>query len=208
MSPHHSKFTAIACLAIGVALSAWPSVARADDNPELPPTQQVIDVVGFTPDGKSVVLRIDDENAGLLFQVRDIKRGSSEAVYPFVEDAEKTTWRMVTRKHKLNAEWAGSQENTKKKVTVMTEVREDKICIFMMRGETIKLYDELPLHKSSNGKYAESYVKAAVWGPKGKHLVLVYNQKTREKLSWEGDFVHAMKFKSYKVSFGGGAEPK
>ncbi len=187
----------------------WPAgVAHADESPELPPTRQLMEVVGFTRDGKSVALRIDDENAGLLFQVRRIKDGESEAVYPFTKETEAKVFKSVVRKQKLDPDWVAAQENVKKKITLMTEVREDKICVFVMRGEAIKKYSDFPLYKSPNGKFAEAFVKAAVWGPQGKHVVLIYNQKTREKLSWDGDFVEAFKYKGYRVDFGDGGEPE
>ena len=89
---------------------------------------------------------------------------------------------------------------------MMSQVKGDKIKIFMMRGDAIRPYLEIPLVISKNGEPAEALVKQMVWDGKGKHAVVIYHQATKDRMKWEGDFIHTFKFKLYRVGFPTGSE--
>ena len=188
-----------------LGLSAQAAKKKRASGPELPPTQQTISCVGFGAKGKEAVFRVLDENIGTLFQVRNIKRNAVVASYPFRKGGEKRAWRKVKRAHKVSDDFSDSPENLKKRVVMMSQVKGDKILIHMMRGEVIKPYTQIPLVKNRKGEPAEAFVKQMVWDAKGKTAIVVYHQKTKGRMRWEGDFVHAFKFKSYRSGFGGGS---
>ena len=178
------------------------SFAGKDERSELPPTKQIISCVGFSAKGKEAIFRVVDENIGTLFQVRSLKRNEIVASYPFDPEGEKRAWRRVKKIHTLSDKFVDSPENTRKNVVMMSQVKGENIRILMMRGDVIKPYTEIPLHTNRKGQAAESFVKQMLWNPKGKIGVVVYNQKTKGRMVWEGDFVHSFKFKSYRVDFG------
>ncbi len=189
--------------ALLVALVCSSAVAKEskDTGPDLPPTMQDITCVGFSVNGKEAIFRVIDEHIGTLFQVRSVKKNEVLASFPFEEGEEKRAWRRVKKAHNVDAEFSDAPENTKKKVVMMSEVKGDNICIYMMRGEAIKPYLEIPLHKNKKGQVAKAIVKQMVWDQKGKYAIVVYHQETAGRMKWKGDFVHAFKFKFYKTGF-------
>ena len=85
----------------------------------------------------------------------------------------------------------------------MTAQKGAKLTIFIMKGERVKTYGSVAVQKSQDGKkVATANASQLVWGPKGKHVVMVYHQKLKKPFPWESDSVHAFKFKAYKASFG------
>ncbi|MDP6946135.1 MAG: hypothetical protein QF464_18445, partial [Myxococcota bacterium] len=191
--------TIVGALLLALVCSSASAKEGKDTGPDLPPTMQDITCVGFSVNGKEAVFRVIDEHIGTLFQVRSVKKNEIIASFPFEEGGEKRAWRKVKKAHKVDPEFADAPENTKKNVVMMSQVKGDKILIHMMRGEAIKPYLELPLHKNKKGQPAEAFVKQMVWDAKGKHAVVVYHQTTVGRMKWEGDFVHTFKFKLYRT---------
>ena len=193
---------AASLLALGVLVLTPQALAKDEGGPELPPTQQTMSCVGFSADGKEAFFDVIDENIGTLFQVRSLKRNEIVASYPYDEGGRKGAWRRVKRKHTLHEEFNDTPENARRKVVMMSQVKDSEIRILMMRGEAIKPYTAIPLYTDKKGKPAEAFVKQMVWNPKGKMGVVIYHQKTTGRMVWEGDFVHTFKFKSYRLNFG------
>ena len=189
------------CVLITAVVPSAIAKSKKGSGPELPPTRQAITCVGFSANGKEAVFQIQDENIGWMYQVRALKKNEVIASYPYEEGGEKSVLRRVKRTHKLSDEFADSPENTKKNVVMMSQIKGDKIVVHMMRGEAIKPYTEIPLHTNKKGQPAEAFVKQMVWDRKGKMAVVVYHQKTVGRMVWEGDFIHAFKFKSYRLGF-------
>ena len=199
---HRRPWLTIASIWLLLVLAAPPAAqAGKGSASELPPTRQEITVVGFSSSGKEVILRINDENIGTLFQARSIKKGTILASFPFTEADEKRAWRKVSKAHKVSDAFSDAPENPKKKVVMMSQVKGDKIRILMMRGEAIKHYLDIPLHTNKKGEPADAFVKQMVWDHKGKHGVVVYHQATKGRMTWEGDFIHSFKFKLYRTGF-------
>ena len=204
----HPKRLAVTLVTLAIAFTlAVPTQAakkKRSSGPDLPPTRQAISCVGFSANGKEAVFHVTDENIGTLYQVRNIKKNTVIASYPFQKGGEKSAWRKVKRAHKVSDDFADSPENTRKNVVMMSQVKGDKIIIHMMRGDVIKPYTDIPLYVNKKGQPAEAFVKQMVWDAKGKTAIVVYHQATKGRMKWEGDFVHAFKFKSYRAGFSGG----
>ena len=190
---------------LGLAASLVVAPAALAGN-QFPP-KQVMEAMGFSKDGKEFVLKVVDENLGSLFQVRSSKDNKLVQSYPFEAEDEKRAWRKVTRAHDIADDHIEGQDNEPKAVSLMTRVRGAKMAVLMMRGERILPYDAIELMVNKKDEPAEAFVKQVLWDDKGKYAVLVYHQKLTDMFEWEGDFVHAFKFRSYKVKFetdGGG----
>ena len=182
-----------------VALLASEALAQAD----FPKSQQTMEVVGFSEDGKFFALKTKDEEGRHAYQVRSSRKGKIEKVYSFFDGEEKKTWRKVKRKHAIKAEPSQTPENKKLGITLVTAQKGAKLTIFIMKGERVKTYGSVAVQKSQDGKkVATANAAQLVWGPKGKHVVMVYHQKLKKPFPWESDSVHAFKFKAYKASFG------
>lgn len=197
MTPSNTKI-----LALAGALLLLPALGGVAGAQPGEPSRQ-LELVAFSDDGKEFALKVVDIERGSMFEVRDSKKNEVVARYPFDEGTEKKAWRKAKKKHDLKFEPEGP-ENKKKDVTLMSTQKGDKLNIYVMRGEAIKKYTDIPLlvpTKQKKGDPAESLVKMMAWGPKGKYVVVVYHQKLMDMFEWEGDFVHAFKFRSYKVKF-------
>lgn len=198
---HPSSLAASLLAALLVTATSGAALADDDDEGKRPKTSQAMEVVGFSTDGSSFVLKVEDEMRGPMYQIRDAKRGTVAEAFPFREDTEKKAWRQVKKAIDLDKEWVNGPENPKKEVVMMTAPKGTNLCIYMMQGEAIKLYTKVALLTTDKGEVAESFVKQMAWDRRGKYAVLVYHQKIKDLLEWEGDFVHAFKFRAYKASF-------
>ena len=186
-----------------IALSGYVLSMDVRAQSDLPKSQQTMEVVGFSADGKLFALKTKDEEGRHAYQVRSSRKGAIEHVYSFFEGDEKKTWRRVRRKHDIKAEPSQTAENDKLGITLLSAQKGDKLLIYVMKGERIKKYGSVPVQQSQDGKgSATANVSQLVWGPKGKHVVMVYHQKLKKPFVWESDAVHAFKFKAYKASFG------
>lgn len=172
---------------------------------ELPPTQQTITVVGFCDGGKEVILDIVDENIGSLYQVRDVRRGKVIASYPYADKQSRRAWRTLKRKHSVQSGFADSPDNAKRRVTMLSSLGSGAIRVLVMRGETIKPYTTIPLFVGRDNQVAEAFVKQIVWDARGKYAVIIYHQAVEGRLTWRGDFMHGIKYKSYRAGFDEGS---
>lgn len=183
-----------------LALTSVAHAARDEAAPPVPASKQVIEVVGFSSDGREVFLRVDDENTGLSFQVRDAKKGDLVKTYPFQEDDEKRARARLSKAHDGSDAWVDGADNPRKEITLMTAQKGKDLVIYMMKGDRIVEYERVPLLTTRKKEPAKSFVKQVAWDPRGKYAAVVYHQEIQDLLPWEGDFVHTFKFKSYRVS--------
>ncbi|MEC9072560.1 MAG: hypothetical protein VX938_09290, partial [Myxococcota bacterium] len=95
------------CLSLGIALMALvatPEVVHARSasaDSVIPHVRQAMEVVGFSPGGREVILRVQDANQGSLFQVRDAKKNRVLASHLYQTDTEKRVWRRLKREHQI-----------------------------------------------------------------------------------------------------------
>ncbi|MGM0574432.1 MAG: hypothetical protein ACQEXJ_01685 [Myxococcota bacterium] len=192
----------VSCLAAVVTLSAAAATAEPRGAAGVPSSKQQMEIVGFSDSGREYVLRVVDENVGTVFQVRDTRRNELLKAYPFREDAEEVVWRRVVRKHDIDEELHAKPDNPRKPYTILTAVKGGELVIYVMKGERIGEYERVDLMETEEGEPAEAFVKQVAWGPRGKNAAIVYHQKIADPLEWEGDFVHAFDFKTYRVDLG------
>lgn len=197
----------VLCGLVVVALCglAWGWVAgapaRAADRPD---SQQTLEFVAFSTDSRLFALKVVDDSVGSFFQVRKSKKNTVVSSYVFHEANEDKVWRKVKREHKLEQEPVKAQENPVKGFSLMTEVRGARLRVLVMKGERILPYTSVELLTTRKGKAAEAFVKETVWDQKGKYGVIIYRQSLHDPLLWEGDSVHAFRYRGYKVDFGDG----
>jgi hypothetical protein len=195
------SFSVLSSVVAFLAL-AFTSFSDSRAQSDFPKSQQTMEVVGFSSNGKLFAVKTKDDEGRHAYQVRTSRKGEIEKVYSFFEGEEKKTWRRVKRVHEITMEPSDSPENEKLGVTLVTAQKGDKLVVFVMKGEKVKRYGAVSLQKARDGKsVATANVGQLVWGPKGKHVVMIYHQKLKKPQPWESDFVHAFKLKRYKVSF-------
>ena len=147
---------AVSCVAL------LTSVAYAQT--EFPKSQQTMEVVGFSEDGKLFALKTKDEEGRHAYQVRSSRKDKIEQVYSFLRE-DKKAWR-VKRKHGIGADPSETAENEKLGITLVTAQKGEKLMLYVMKGERVGAY--VGAHTESRGwkKAATANVSQLVWGPK------------------------------------------
>lgn len=198
------------CLVLAALLVPIALVERADgrgrsgdDSPDgVPSTKQTLEVVGVSEDGRKFALRVDDDNRGTFFQVRETKDEEVVEAKRFRESNEDAVWKQVKRKHDLTGELVDEPQNPKKDVTLMAVQEDDQLVVHVKEGKKIAPYGKLDLLTNEDDEPATAYAKQTVWGPRGKYAIIVYHQKLEGDFDWQGDFVKSFKYRAYRVDFG------
>ncbi len=214
---------ALAILFSLVALVAAP--ARAADAPDVATLRpQNFEFIAWSTDSSLVLLKLNDPNAGLIFQVRDaetgeiFKMGTKPAVFPSPHaansDEERKFIKQIVNGQKVKVDGkpvkfdqpgvAEATHPVKTDIMLMVGQKGDKLLIMGMRGERVTKYDSIDLLKDKKGVVAKASQKALVWDAEGKNFCLIYRQELKsEDTPFEGDFFVVSKFKPYKVKGSG-----
>lgn len=214
---------ALAILFSLVALVAAP--ARAADAPDVATLRpQNFEFIAWSTDSSLVLLKLNDPNAGLIFQVRDaetgeiFKIGTKPAVFPSPHaansDEERKFIKQIVNGQKVKVDGkpvkfdqpgvAEATHPVKTDIMLMVGQKGDKLLIMGMRGERVTKYDSIDLLKDKKGVVAKASQKALVWDAEGKNFCLIYRQELKsEDTPFEGDFFVVSKFKPYKVKGSG-----
>ena len=208
-----------------VALSS-ASPALAGDSPDLSTLRpQNFEFVAWSTDSALILLKLDDPNAGLIFQVRDaksgeiFKMGAKPAVFPSPhaansDEERKFIKQLVNGQKGVKVDGkpvkfdqpgvAEAAHPVKSDIMLMTGQKGDKFMVMGMRGERVTKYDSIDLLKDKKGVIAKASQKALVWDAEGKNFCLIYRQVLKsEDTPFEGDFFVVSKFKPYKVKAAG-----
>lgn len=213
----------LAILLSFLTLTAIPARADAPDPTTLRPAD--FEFIAWSSDSSLILLRLQDPNAGLIFQVRDAKTGeiytmgSKKAVFPSPHapnsDEERKFIKEIVNGRKVKADGqpvkfdqpgvAEAQHPTKSDIMLMTGQKGDKFVIMGLRGDKATKYETIDLLKDKKGVVAKAFQKALVWDAEGKNFCLIYRQELDSAdTPFKGDFFMVSKFKPYKVK--GGSE--
>ncbi len=179
-----------------------------------------MEFVAWSTDSSLILLKLNDPNSGIMFQVRETKTGevlrvnNKPMVFPSTDpvgsDEEKKFIKQLLTGKKVKVDGqpvlfdqpgvAEAAHPTKEGVALMTGQKKDKFLIVGLRGERASLYRAIDVIKDKLGVAAKATQKALVWDAKGKNFALVYRQKLESvETPFEGDFLHVEKFSSSKV---------
>jgi hypothetical protein len=199
----HSRRVLTLSILLGTSLALTTlSWADDDDIPDQPDGQLQIELLGFTEDGTQFGLKVlDDEGQG-SYQLRQSSNGKQLKIKSFLAEEAKKYLRGFKRRYKIKVPPADNAENARRGITLLATQKEADLIIYAMKGKKILQYDKIPLKKGKKGKPAKATVKFLNWDPKGKFIVIVYNQKVKKRQVWAGDAVKAFRFLAYKADFG------
>jgi len=189
------------------ALLSSSALAGAPDVSTLRPAN--LDFIAWSTDSSLILLKLQDPNAGLIFQVRDGKTGEifkirdkTPAVFPSANapgsDEEKkfikrlmNGQRVKVNGKSMNVEIDGkavkfdqpgvaeATHPVKSDIMLMTGQKGDKLVIMGLRGEKATKYDSIDLIKDKKGVVAKATQKALVWDNEGKNFCLIYRQELK-----------------------------
>lgn len=190
---------------LAVPFGLAPSVAAARPaKSDLMDIRKVqLEFLAFNEDSDEYLVKVIDENVGTVLQVRSTKDNELVKAYPYMVDDEDKTIKRVRKKHKLSQDPVEDPANPKKKaLTLLLGQKDDKLVIYVMKGDRIQKYDDIPVLKDKDGNLAKATMKQLVWDQRGKNVVIIYHQKFPGEYGFQSDFVFSFKFKSYKAKFG------
>jgi hypothetical protein len=211
-------------LAISVVLAALSTPAFAE-NPDISTLRPAnYEFVAWSTDSSLIMLKVQDPNAGLIFQVRDAKSGdifragNKPQVFPSPhapnsDEERKFIKQLLNGKVKAEGQAvkfdqpgvAEAQHPVKSDILLMSGQKGDKLVIMGLRGDKATKYESIELIKDKKGVVAKASQKALVWDASGDNFCLIYRQELKsEDTPFEGDFFMVSKFKAYKVK--GGSE--
>lgn len=212
----------LAILLSFLTLAATPALADAPDPTTLRPADY--EFVAWSTDSALFLLKVQDANAGLLFQVRDAQTGeiyqmgSKKAVFPSPHapnsDEERKFIKEIVNGRKVKADGqpvkfdqpgvAEAQHPVKSDIMLMTGQKGDKFVIMGLRGDKASKYESIDLLKDKKGVVAKAFQKALVWDAEGKNFCLIYRQELdSQDTPFKGDFFVVSKFKASKVKASG-----
>ncbi|TNF23623.1 MAG: hypothetical protein EP329_26985 [Deltaproteobacteria bacterium] len=192
---------------LAVPLGFAPSDASArNPRSDLMDIRKVqLEFLAFNEDSDEYLVKVIDEQIGTVLQVRSTKDNELVKAYPYQLDAEERTIKRVRKKHNLTQDPHEDPANPKKKtLTLLLGQKDDKLVIYVMKGDRIKKYDEIDVLKDKDGNVAKASMKQLVWDQRGKNVVIIFHQKFPGDHAWQSDFVYSFKFKSYKAKFDDG----
>lgn len=180
--------------------------------------------VAWSTDSTLILLKLQDPQAGVIFQVRDaktgdiFKMGNKPAVFPSQNapnsDEERKFIKQIVNGQKVKVDGqpvkfdqAGVAEAThpvKTDIMLMLGQKGDKLVVMGIRGDKASKYHAFDLLKDKKGVVAKASQKALIWDNDGKNVCIIYNQKLESAdTPFDGDFFEVLPFKSYKVKGGG-----
>lgn len=205
-------------LALIALLYLNPAFARGPDLELMRETR--FEFVAWSTDSSLILLKMDDPQAGTLYQVRDAKTGQvfrmgkTAATFPvnFAPNSkqELAFVRQLTNGRKVKRDGKGVKFDQKgvaeannprrDEIMLLTGQRGSKLLVMGIRGERATRYHSFDLLKADDGTIAEASQKALVWDDSGKNVIIIYNQKLQTPdFAFDGDFFEVLPFKSYKV---------
>jgi len=155
-------------------------------------------------DGKSALVRVEDELAGGFYQQLDLTNGPTvKAIksWPFQPgSAEVATRKQALKAMKPEAPWPPSQRSSTGVVALAADDG-DVIGIYLMKGERAVEVATLTRLKDEAGALADVAVTKLAWDPTGTRLVIVHTQKLAAAPGFTSDWVHVLTIDASRLPF-------
>lgn len=148
----------------------------------------------MSADGKSVLVRLEDELAGDFYQQLDLTTGPSLKTikaWPFQAFTEPTTRKQALKAMKPEAPWPPSQRSAAGLVALAAD-EPDAVAIYLMKGERTVKVATLARLEDEAGVSADVAVTKLAWDPTGTRLVVVHAQTLAAAPGFSSDWVHVV----------------
>lgn len=153
-----------------------------------------VELMALAADGKSALVRVEDELVGDYFQHLDLTSGTSPKAikaWPYQGFTEPTTRKQALKAVRPEAPWPPSQRSASGLVALAADEAKT-IAIYIMKGERAVKVAELARLTDDEGALADVAVTKLAWDPTGARLIVVHRQTLAASPGFSSDFVHVV----------------
>ncbi|MFO0745755.1 MAG: hypothetical protein U1F43_08785 [Myxococcota bacterium] len=152
------------------------------------------ELVALAADGKSALVRLEDEQAGDFYQQLDLTGPALPKpikFWPYQAFTEPTTKKQAMKAVKPEAPWPPSQRTAGGLVALAAD-EADHIALYVMKDERAVLVARIARLKDEAGAPADVAVIKLAWDPSGTRLVVIHRQTLLAAPGFTTDFVHVI----------------
>lgn len=162
-------------------------------------------IIGFSKDGKKMLVDIDDVNYGLglrLFDVETGKPAKRSRVVEYERSDKVKAIKRAKRRYKIKDPGVESMKTEDEKISFFSIEKNDDLVIACTDLKRLGKVTSVPLKVDAESKQkAQARLKTIMWTTDRKTMILVVTQKMKGQLLYEKDFLHYVKFKKSKISW-------
>jgi len=151
-------------------------------------------LVALSADGKTALVRMEDELAGDFYAAFDLSSGTSPKVakaFPFLQVTEPTTRKQALKAVKPEAPWPPSQKSASGLVALAAD-EPQAVAIYLMRDERAVKVAEIARLVDEDGARADVAVTKLAWDPTGQRLVVIHSQTLAAAPGFTSDWLHVL----------------
>jgi len=163
-------------------------------------------VLGFTEDGKQMLVRMDDNQVGLGLRLYDVETGAPVKPWrkfpliQFERGNEVATVKRAKRRYKIKDPGIEALKTKDEKIAFFGVEKGENLVIAATDYKRLgKLMDVALKRDPETKKIAQATLRSIFWTSDYKHMVLVVNQKIKGQFLFEKDYFHWYEFKPKKI---------
>ncbi len=163
-------------------------------------------VLGFTEDGKRMLVRMDDNQVGLGLRLYDVETGmplkpwKKYRLIQFERGHEVATVKAAKRRYKIKDNGVEALKTENEKLAFFGVEKGENLVIAATDYKRLGKLMDVPLKRDpETKKIAQATLRSIFWTTDRKHMVLVVNQKIKGQFLFEKDYFHWFEFKPTKI---------
>jgi len=163
-------------------------------------------VLGFTEDGKRMLVRMDDNQVGLGLRLYDVETGmplkpwKKYRLIQFERGNEVATVKAAKRRYKIKDSGIEALKTQDEKLAFFGVEKGENLVIAATDYKRLGKLMDVPLKRDpETKKIAQATLRSIFWTSDFKNMVLVVNQKIKGQFLFEKDYFHWFKFRRSKI---------
>lgn len=166
-------------------------------------SRATLTVLGLNEDISQALVRYEDRDHGVLIQIREIQTDKVEKSW-FADNRndERKRVKRLTRKRFPVKAVAGQVDPSGRHTILGAPQGNRNYSIMVLRDGRLGVLGLIPLDPSAGDTFATAMLKDVVWGPNGKQVLVVVNQKSEQDSGKvDIDKLHWFRFRKWKVKW-------
>lgn len=163
-------------------------------------------VLGFTEDGRQMLVRMDDNQVGLGLRLYDVETGMPALPWKkfpliqFERGDEVATVKRAKRRYKIKDDGIEALKTADEKIAFFGVEKGENLVIAATDYKRLGKLMDIPLKRDpETKKIAQATLKSIFWTSDYKHMVLVVSQKIKGQFLFEKDYFHWFEYKPRKI---------
>ncbi len=190
LTPRWPTGAAASLAGLAAILIALPAAAQAN--------RTSLDVLGFSKDGKQMLVKIDDNNVGLGMRMYEVETGKPAKRSRLVEYArgdEVPLRKKLERRFKIKDPGVEDMRTEDKKLAFFGVLKEETLVIAVTDYQRLGKVMDVKLHVDEESQSrSTANLRSVVWSSDRKFFIVVVTHKMKGSYSYERDELHAVKW--------------